>query len=133
MYRLLYISTVRSEIDAVALEAIVNSARIANRAKGLTGLLVFDGRRFLQYLEGDETAVHALYTKIKADPRHYAVVTLRESHGNNRQFADWDMAMFAGLSAAEFDQQVERIMRLVENCDVLTAAELKGFVRKLAA
>lgn len=133
MYRLLYISTVRSAMDAAALEAIINSARIANRAKGLTGLLVFDGHRFLQYLEGDETAVRGLYTKIKADPRHYAVVTLRESKGDHRQFADWDMAMLAGISAAEFDQQVERVTRLVENCDVLTAAELKGFINKLAA
>ena len=53
-------------MDAAALEAIINSARIANRAKGLTGLLVFDGHRFLQYLEGDETAVRGLYTKIQA-------------------------------------------------------------------
>ncbi len=133
MYRLLYISTVRSATDAAALETIINSARIANRANRLTGLLVFDGHRFLQYLEGEEYSVRRLYAKIKVDTRHYAVVTLRESEGEQRQFADWDMAMVTGISAAEFDRQVERVTRLVENCDVLTAAELKGFINKLAA
>ncbi|MFS8120133.1 MAG: BLUF domain-containing protein [Microcoleus sp.] len=133
MYRLLYISTARPAIDAAALQTIMKSALKANRAKGLTGLLVFDGHRFLQYLEGDENEVRGLYAKIKADPRHFAVVTLRESQGEHRQFADWEMALVAGISAAEFDQQVERIARLVENCDILTAAELKGFVAKLAA
>jgi hypothetical protein len=133
MHRLLYISTARSTMDAAVLDSIIESSRIANRAKGLTGLLVFDGNRFLQYLEGDETAVRSLYAKIKADTRHYAVVTLRKSQGEKRQFVDWDMAIVSGISAAEFDQQVERVTSLVENCDVLTAAELKGFVNKLAA
>lgn len=133
MHRLLYISTARAAIDVAALQTILKSARIANRAKNLTGLLVYDGHRFLQYLEGDEDAVLGLYAKIKADPRHFAVVTLRESQGEQRQFADWEMAVVAGISATEFDRQVERVSRLVENCDVLTAAELKGFIAKLAA
>lgn len=133
MFRLLYISTARAVIDAAALQTIMKSARIANRAKGLTGLLIFDGHRFLQYLEGEEEIVRGLYAKIKTDARHFAVVTLRESHGEYRQFAAWDMALVANISAAEFDHQVERVTRLVENCDILTAAELKGFIAKLAA
>lgn len=133
MFRLLYISTTRPSMDAAELDAILRSSQIANRAKGLSGLLIFDGRRFLQYLEGDEAVVRGLYAKIKADPRHYAVVTLRESHGKDRQFADWDMAMMAGLTASEFDQQVERISRLVEEADILTTAEIKGFAQKLVA
>jgi hypothetical protein len=133
MFRLLYISTARPNVDTQALEGILWAARTANRVKGLTGLLVFDGRRFMQYLEGDETVIRTLYAKIRTDPRHFAVVTLRESEGNVRQFADWDMAMLADVSADQFDQQAERIARFVENCDALTAAELKGFVAKLAA
>lgn len=133
MFRLLYISTTRASMDEAELNGILQSSRIANRAKGLSGMLLFDGQRFLQYLEGDEAVVRGLYAKIKSDPRHYAVVTLRESHGEKRQFADWDMAMLAGLTASEFDQQVERISRLVEGVEVLTAAEIKGFAQKLAA
>lgn len=133
MFRLLYISTTRPGMNEATLEAIVKSARVANHAKGLSGLLIFDGHRFMQYLEGDENVVRDLYAKIKADPRHFAVVTLRESFGEQRQFAKWDMAMMSGLTDAEFDHQVERVSRLVEGTDVLTAAELRGFVNKLAA
>jgi hypothetical protein len=133
MFRLLYISTVRKDFDHRLLEDILAKSRRANRANGLTGLLLFDGNRFLQYLEGDETVVRAVYGKIKNDPRHFAVVTLRESSGEKRQFSQWDMARFSKISPAEFDEQVERVSSFVENCDVLTAAELKGFVNKLTA
>lgn len=67
MFRLLYISTARKVIDAVALQSILKSARIANRSKGLTGLLVYDGHRFLQYLEG-ETLSAGFMQRLKPIP-----------------------------------------------------------------
>lgn len=133
MFRLLYISTARAEMDMVTLQAILQSAQISNRARGLTGLLIFDGNRFMQYLEGEEGAVRTLFATIKQDPRHYAVATLRESYGEERQCADWDMAVLCGINGAEFDRQVQRVTNLVDSCDALTATELKGFVYKLVA
>ncbi len=133
LFRLLYISTVRAGQSPDMVDTILSSAQKRNRADNLTGLLVYDGRRFMQYLEGEEDNVRALYAKIRNDPRHYAVVTLREAYGDDRQFSDWDMAIRHSGTSAEFDAQMKQVVALTEGCESITAAELQGFVRQRAA
>jgi hypothetical protein len=132
-FRLLYISTVRAGQSPDMVEEILAASQIRNRKNGLTGLLVFDGRRFMQYLEGEESAVRALYAKIQNDPRHYAVVTLRETNGEHRQFGDWDMAIRHSNNGGEFDAQMKKVVALTEGCENITSAELQGFVKLRAA
>ena len=71
----LYISTAptlpREEVDAI----LAASAR-NNPERGITGLLLFNGRNFLQLLEGEEGEVAALMQTITADPRHSGVSVL---------------------------------------------------------
>ena len=133
IFRLLYISTARPGHDAAEISAILKRAQARNRQSGLTGLLVYDGRRFMQYLEGDETKVRETYFRIKSDPRHYAVVVLREHFSEERQFSDWDMALRESANGREFDEQVKKVLALTEKCDPITAAELQGFVKLRAA
>ena len=133
LFRLLYISTVRSGQSPEMIDDILNIAQKRNRGDGLTGLLIYDGRRFMQYLEGQEAKVRGLYARIKRDPRHFALVVLRESTGEKRQFADWDMAIRHSSSSAEFDMQMKKVVALTEGCDGITAAELQGFVKLRAA
>lgn len=132
-FRLLYISTVRVGQNPDMIDAILRASQKWNRANGLTGLLVYDGRRFMQYLEGDEAKVRSLYDRIKNDPRHFALVILRESTGEVRQFADWDMAIRHSGTGAEFDMHVKQVAALTQSCDGITAAELQGFVKLRAA
>jgi hypothetical protein len=133
LFRLLYISTVRSGQSPDMIDDILNIAQKRNRADGLTGLLIYDGRRFMQYLEGDEAKVRGLYARIERDPRHFAMVTLRESRGEMRQFADWDMAVRHSDTGAQFDEQMKRVVALTEGCEGITSAELQGFVKLRAA
>jgi hypothetical protein len=131
--RLMYISTVRHGYDAKILDEILDISRVRNQQNGLTGLLIFDGRRFLQYLEGEKEAVYATFERIKKDTRHYAVVKLRETEGSNRQFTTWDMALCESSSGAEFDAHVKTVAALTMGCDMITTAELRGFVEQRAA
>ncbi len=133
LFRLLYISTVRSGQTSEMIDDILKVAQKRNRTDGLTGLLIYDGRRFMQYLEGEEEKVRGLYTRIERDPRHFAMVTLRESKGEVRQFADWDMAIRHSGTGAEFDEQMKKVVALTEGCEGITAAELQGFVKQRAA
>ena len=133
IFRLLYISTARAGHTETGIDAIMASAQKRNRLNNLTGLLIYDGRRFMQYLEGDEAKVRETFARIKNDPRHYAIVILRESMGTERQFSDWDMALRHSPTGREFDKQVKKVLQLTENCDALTAAELQGFVKLRAA
>jgi hypothetical protein len=49
---------------------IVREARNKNQKQDITGLLVFDGLRFCQYLEGPEGTVRSLIERLRQDNRH---------------------------------------------------------------
>ncbi len=68
--QLLYISRLSPATTPACVAEIVRIARQNNPALGIGSLLVFDGLRFCQYLEGDAAAVGALVERIRADPRH---------------------------------------------------------------
>jgi hypothetical protein len=86
----LYISTAptlpREDVDAI----LAASAR-NNPARGITGLLLFNGRNFLQLLEGEEGAVTSLMETITADPRHAGVSVLDRRSIAVRTCPDWAM------------------------------------------
>jgi hypothetical protein len=63
-----------------------------NRDHDVTGLLLFDGERFCEYLEGSRESVAALMEKIRKDPRHEALVVHYEGdHPGPRLFRRWAM------------------------------------------
>jgi len=92
MLQIIYISTARPELPARAIDEILAASRGNNAVAGVTGLLLYDGYRFLQALEGDAAAVTKVYERIKADPRHRAVVLLSSREISERAFGDWSMA-----------------------------------------
>ena len=86
----LYISTApdmaREQVD----EILASSSR-NNPARGITGLLLYNGRNFLQLLEGDESQLVALMTRIAYDPRHSGVSMLSRKEVEDRACPDWAM------------------------------------------
>lgn len=86
----LYISTAptlpREEVDSI----LATSAR-NNPARGITGLLLFNGRNFLQLLEGDDGEVASLMDRINSDPRHSGVSVLDRRPIDGRTCPDWAM------------------------------------------
>jgi len=104
----LYISTAptlpREEVDAI----LAASAR-NNPARGITGLLLFNGRNFLQLLEGDEGEVTSLMDTITADPRHSGVSVLDRREIAARTCPDW--AMKRVLIAESIESRREMLER----------------------
>lgn len=96
MLQLVYISSARMVITEDACTDILAKSRINNERTDISGLLVAGQRRFLQTLEGPTDAVRATYTRILADPRHYACVLLSERYLDARQFGTWAMGYSAG-------------------------------------
>lgn len=86
----LYISTAptlsREEVEAI----LATSAR-NNPARRITGLLLFNGRNFLQLLEGEDAEVASLMERITADPRHAGVSVLDKRSIAARACPDWAM------------------------------------------
>jgi hypothetical protein len=92
MYQLAYISTATAGLSSEGVRDILRASRANNFRAGLTGLLLYDGYRFLQALEGDHARVMAAYERIKTDPRHRALVLLSSRGIQVRAFGGWAMA-----------------------------------------
>ena len=72
-YRIIYASTAARPFGTAEFDRLLMQTRIYNFSEGIGGLLLRAGNQFLEVLEGPEPAVHTLYARITADPRHQAV------------------------------------------------------------
>ncbi len=86
----LYISTAPT-LPCEEVEAILAASARNNTARGITGLLLFNGRNFLQLLEGEADEVAGLMETITADPRHAGVSVLDRRMIEVRTCPDWAM------------------------------------------
>ena len=128
MIQLLYISTARDRPGAEQLCDILAVSRRNNRRDSLTGLLVSGGRRFLQVLEGERNAVEAAFARIKADPRHFAVVVLGRKEIAERAFPHWEMGFEAAAQPAEGEDLAAIVADLAGSvADPSLRAQLLGF------
>ncbi len=74
------------------LTQLVEHARAKNSQHGITGLITYRHRQFVQILEGPEPAVEALFSTIERDVRHRDLRLLLRRNVTGRAFAGWDMA-----------------------------------------
>lgn len=86
----LYISTAPS-LSRDEVDAILGSSARNNPARGITGLLLYNGRNFLQLLEGEEAELVSLMVRITNDPRHAGVSVLERRDIDRRMCPDWAM------------------------------------------
>lgn len=86
----LYISTAPN-LSREDVEAILASSARNNPANDITGLLLYNGRNFLQLLEGEESALKALMLRIGSDPRHSGVSLLSNQTIAERTCPAWVM------------------------------------------
>jgi hypothetical protein len=133
MLQLTYISSVTPGTPEFAVNDILRASRHNNAAAGVTGLLLFDGRRFLQALEGEAEEVNAAYQRIKVDPRHRAMVLLSSSEVTERAFGDWAMAAqrVAGSGGASITEQIDTMTADVADANL--RALFRSFAQVRAA
>lgn len=92
IFQLLYTSTAKHAMAQSELDTILESAQRNNAKVGVTGFLIFDGKSFIQLLEGGERDVQAVYKKILDDPRHSQVEPLLQDMKPTRSLSNWAMA-----------------------------------------
>jgi len=91
LVRLLYASRAHTDIDKTLLESILAKSRSHNPVAGVTGILCYSGRIFLQVLEGNRREISKLYNRIAADGRHGDVEILLLEDIAERRFSNWTM------------------------------------------
>ena len=88
---LVYTSQATIEPTDEYLQNILMSSRRNNADTDITGILLFRGSRFIQFLEGSPERIDALMTVLHDDPRHHNIRVLSEESAEHRRFTDWRM------------------------------------------
>jgi hypothetical protein len=91
MFYLVYVSTAAHNFSRTELVALLAKSKENNARRDITGMLLYKDGNFMQALEGEETAVRALYATICADPRHKNWMVIDDGFEDARQFGDWSM------------------------------------------
>lgn len=89
----IYLSDLSSDAEPQAISQIVKVSRINNEQDELTGILIFDGETFCQYLEGPKQALAKRLEIIKSDSRHENFTLLQHCEREvQRLFKTWGIA-----------------------------------------
>lgn len=108
LHEVIYVSTIAPETPLSSVADIAGRARIANQIKGITGLLIFDGMRYCQQLEGPQKQVLNLMEKIRHDPRHMNVEIIHHGELASRRFKSFSL----GYTTVEDPEVLERLEKL---------------------
>jgi len=73
------------------LDDLVDDAARFNRNAGVTGVLLFDGARFLQYMEGPEDGLSVAYSRVLGATSHTGLIELQRGRVGNRRLPFWPM------------------------------------------
>lgn len=96
IFESLFVSEISDFAKPGEIANIVRASRANNIVKGLTGVLMFDGVRFCQHLEGPETIVRQTAEMIAVDPRHTRFQPLHAGQlGYKRRFEAWHVGFLA--------------------------------------
>lgn len=93
IFRLTYLSRPVNPFTDTDFDDIERKSVEANNARDVTGLLIVNGERILQVIEGHEDAVRELYKKIEADERHTITKLVSETEDEERMLLTWNMVV----------------------------------------
>ncbi len=94
MYRLVYVSTAKTELSTEDIGRILDVSQSNNHERYITGFLAHNGQHFMQALEGEYSEVREIFDRILADDRHEGVVQILGETITARAFPDWSMNYF---------------------------------------
>lgn len=103
--RLAYFSKAQREMSLDDIQSILNTARENNAASGISGMLCYESKWFLQVLEGERSVVTELFIDIADDPRHDEISLVSMDYFEEPKFRDWQMGYVA--SAVYFEQALK--------------------------
>lgn len=97
---LIYLSTASPGLTSEEIGAILDTSRLRNRERAITGMLLLSRGNFMQVLEGEADALDETMRRILEDKRHHDVIVLEKEPILSRSFAEWSMG-FRALEAAD--------------------------------
>ncbi len=91
LIRLVYVSRAVRDMPLEKVLSLIAKSRTANKARDITGALLYDRGLFLQILEGPAGEVERLLASISRDHRHKDTRVLMREEIADRLFSNWSM------------------------------------------
>ena len=128
LYEALYVSTIAPDAPLSVVGDIAGRARLFNAAHDITGLLIFDGMRFCQQLEGRQKDILALIERISNDTRHEGVTIFHHGAIAERRFKGFalvftdvdDIEVLGRLEQLDGQPAVDAFLALVATLGLVT-------------
>lgn len=79
LYHVVYCSRASADVDEAEVGRIVASSQRNNSPRRITGVLMFAGGVFFQWIEGPRSQIKKLMATLHTDSRHHHIVTLSET------------------------------------------------------
>lgn len=123
----IYCSRISSNYNFDCVANIIKVSRLHNKSKDITGILIFDGDRFYQYIEGPESNINFLIEKIATDRRHTDFTSKYFTTARNeRVFSHWSMGYvlieeenpFMELDLLSGEALVEKLKSIIPILDI---------------
>lgn len=99
LWRFFYVS--RLCVSPLLLEDLLEVSRRNNRSHAITGLLIFSGSHFAQFVEGPRPSLDMLLVALRRDTRHDRFTLHRYDITPARGFKDWSMGYVSSPSMDE--------------------------------
>ena len=106
--QLLYLSRLAADTSPACVAEIVRAARRRNATEGISSLLVFDGWRFCQYIEGAGAAVGELADRLCLDARHTDVKVLHQGRSAHSLALEGHSLLYA----LNYDDSLDRFNQI---------------------
>ena len=126
--RVIYVSK-KTDTSSDSLTDIYDISQKNNSESGISGCLLIGSDSYLQLLEGPDSAVEKLYSKIKVDSRHKKVKKLFEQHIEEKSFSSWSMK-FAPFNNIEWGNKKFDAGKF-QNISAATAVKVFQNIKKM--
>ncbi|MEC8108851.1 MAG: BLUF domain-containing protein [Pseudomonadota bacterium] len=126
--QVIYVSEI-TDTSSDSLTAIYDISQKNNSKSGISGCLLIGSNSYLQLLEGQESAVENLYSKIKVDSRHKKVKKLLEQHIEKKLFSSWSMK-FAPFNNVKWDNKEFNAGKF-QNINAATAVKVFQSIKEM--
>jgi hypothetical protein len=129
---LVYVSSAVTLLTHEEIGHLLNRARERNKEYGITGILLYVGGNFMQYLEGSKDNLDIIYRIIQQDDHHSGLIQVSREAIESRLFGDWAMAYqtreVEGYVGSPGERNlIEMILQLPDDNPSTAQIVLRGF------
>ena len=134
--QLAYCSTSNRMLTTQELDGLLSVAVSNNEKAQITGMLIYSGGSFFQWLEGPAETVDNLFKKIVLDERHRNCTVILREGATERSFSRWAMAYASSSDLDEKGQEAFVTLREIQDgrtsiahSETVAHAIIQSFIR----